>query len=112
MAAYELPNGEYKLPNAMNMNELIAEGKSPEQANKIMHERVFGVGFQRNDKGQPIEQGKGSAAQPTPQHTEALRLTEARKMQKEGGGATSEVIAAAVAAGVKAGLAAAREEQL
>lgn len=100
----------YKLPNAMTMNELLSEGKTVAQAEQIMHERVFGVGFKKDEHGKPVEQGFGSEANPTPQHMIALKLAEDRKMTKNGGGATADIIAAAVAAGVQAGLAHAAAE--
>lgn len=100
-----------KLPNAMTYQELIDEGKTPEQADQKMHERVFGVGFQRDNDGNVIEQGKGGPLQQTGSHKMALTLSEARQRKADGGGATSDVIAAAVAAGVKAGLAQAKEQE-
>ena len=90
--------------------ELIAAGKTPEQATKILNERVFGTGHQVNAKGVPVEQGRGSPSNETSQHKEALRISLERKAQAQPNNA--DVIAAAVAAGVKAGLAAAREETL
>lgn len=99
-----------KLPNALTIAELIGEGKTPEVANRIMRERVFGAGFKVNDAGQPVEQGLGSPGHETPQHKEALRLSLERKAHANPNNA--DVIAAAVAAGVKAGLAAAKDEQL
>lgn len=101
-----------KLPNAMSYDELLNEGKSPEQAKKIMAERVFGVNFPIDEKGNPIERGKGSKLQPTSQHVEALRVANDRALHKSGGGVSSDVISAAVAAGVQAGLSAAKEETL
>ena len=41
-------------------------------------EMVFGVGAQRDGKGNPIERGKGSKAQQTTQHIAALQKNEGR----------------------------------
>jgi hypothetical protein len=41
---------------------------------------VFGVGFKRDENGRPIEQGIGSASNPSPQHFAAL----AREKQRQG----------------------------
>lgn len=99
-----------KLPNALTLGELMGEGKTTSEAKRIMADRVFGVGHSHDEEGKPVEQGLGSPANPTPQHKEALRLATERKAFSQPNNA--EVIAAAVAAGVKAGLAAAREENL
>jgi hypothetical protein len=45
-----------------------------EEAKRKSTEDVFGVGFQRDRNGKPIEQGKGSAAQPTQQSIDAYVL--------------------------------------
>jgi hypothetical protein len=100
-----------KLPNALTIDELMNEGKTLEQANAIMHERVFGKGFARGEDGRVIEQGIGGPLQQTPNHLRAKEEAELRKLKADGGGATSAVIAAAVAAGVQAGLAAAKEKE-
>lgn len=108
-----------RLPNQLTKPELLAAGKSPEEADRIMHERVFGVGFKRDEDGNPIEQGKGGPLQQTGQHLEALRIAEERKKAAkpvdiaaivaaiQGASTTQmtpELIAAAVAAGVKAAM--------
>lgn len=98
-----------KLPNAMTYAEIIGAGKSPEEAKKIMNERVFGVGHETVD-GKPVERGRGSPGNETSQHKEALALAQLRKATANPNSA--DVIAAAVAAGVKAGLAAAKENDL
>jgi len=93
-----------KLPNALTRGELIGEGKTPEAADNILNTRVFGVGHKTDDKGKPIEQGMGSPGNETYQHKEALRVALERKAMANPNSA--DVIAAAVAAGVQAGLAA------
>lgn len=112
------------LPNPMTVGEMMAKGMTQAQAENKMNEMVFGVGYRRDDKGMPIEVGKGSAAQPTPQHLAALALANSRKaansnLMTPGGiaeivqavlaasaGTTvnADIIAAAVAAGVEAGI--------
>lgn len=124
-----------KLPNPLTLEELIGEGKTPEQAQHIMRERVFGVNYSKDAKGDPIENGLGSALQPTKQHLDALKIAKKREAEGSGGApldantlaaavvaavkaagpsndTSADVIAAAVAAGVKAGLAAAKEDEL
>lgn len=113
--AVEISLGEngssYKIPNPMTYDELIAEGKSPEVANRIMHEKVFGVNYAKDPDGKPIENGLGSPLNPTKQHLDALRIENERKARSGQQSTTdANVIAAAVAAGVKAGLAAAKED--
>jgi hypothetical protein len=41
---------------------------------------VFGVGFKRDSKGRPLEQGLGSEANPTPQHWQALAKYESQEV--------------------------------
>lgn len=96
-----------KLPNSLTLDELVGGGMSLEAARRVLRDRVFGVGHKVDEDGKPLEQGLGSPANPTPQHIEALRLATEKKAQTSPNSA--DVIAAAVAAGVKAGLAAARE---
>lgn len=124
-------HGSYKLPNAMTVDELISEGKSPDQARKIMHERVFGVDYPVDDKGNPIERGLGGPLQQTGPHLQALKVAREREargpmgssldadalakavvaaVQASGSSNSADVIAKAVAAGVQAGLAAAKED--
>lgn len=101
-----------KLPNPMTIQELVDGGKSVAEANEIMHQRVFGHDFKRDEDGKPIEMGIGSPGNPyKASHLAALARSEERKA-KSAGGMNAELIAAAVAAGVKAGLAAAKEEAL
>lgn len=99
-----------KLPNALTYAGLIGEGKTPEEANRIMHQRVFGADHKKDAAGKPVEQGRGAPGNETAQHKEALRLSLERKAQAQPNNA--DVITAAVAAGIKAGMAAAKEEQL
>lgn len=97
-----------KLPNSATLGELINDGNSPEQANEILHKRVFGANYKRDEDGKPVEQGLGGPLQQTSQHFQALERERERKAMA-GGRANSDVISAAVAAGVQAGLAAARD---
>lgn len=98
-----------KLPNYLTHEDLIASGRTPEQAEHIMNERVFGVGYERHpETGKPIERGFGSEKQQTQQHLNAL--AKAAEQAARTNPNSAEVIAAAVAAGVKAGLAAAKGE--
>lgn len=99
--------GTYKLPNAMTLDELVSEGRSKEDAHQIMHERVFGVGFQRDRDGNPIEKGKGSALQPTPQHHEQLKLSEMRRKMTDPA-ANAEFTAGLIKEAIAAGIAAAQ----
>jgi hypothetical protein len=46
------------MPTAMNIAELMAEGKTRAEADHIMCERVFGVGYKRDANGKPIEQAR------------------------------------------------------
>lgn len=59
-------------PHPRTESEWIAKGKTPEQARRKVTEDVFGVDYRTDTKGNPIEVGKGSAAQTTQQHREAL----------------------------------------
>ena len=111
---------EAKLPNAMNKAELIQGGMTEEQAELEMQKRVFGADVRFTEEGNPVEQGAGSKSHEaklnakgvidTP-HQKALAL-EAQRNVLVGRGQTAgaDVITAAVAAGVKAGLTAGREE--
>jgi hypothetical protein len=58
-----------------------------EEAKRKADEDVFGVGFQRDRNGKPIETGLGSASQPTVQSIEAYikEQTERRKNGPEPG---------------------------
>lgn len=101
-----------KLPNAMSKGELMNEGKSEKEADQIMHDRVFGARHARDKEGKVVETGIGSDANPLKStHLAALaRETERKAMANPN---SADVIAKAVAAGVQAGIAAAKEaEQL
>jgi hypothetical protein len=56
----------------------IDKGMSPQEAAEKEAEMVFGVGFKRDAKGNPIEVGKGSKLQHTSQHVAALQKWEGR----------------------------------
>ena len=110
--AVEITEGAntYKIPNPMTYSELINEGKSPEQAHRIMHEKVFGVNYAKDANGAPIEMGLGGPLQQTQQHKDALKVAEDRAaMAGKATNAQADIIAAAVSAGVQAGLKAAKE---
>ena len=92
---------EVKLPNHMTVEELIASGKTPEQAKHIMAERVFGKDFKLDKDGVPIEQGIGSDANPF-KSTHLAALAKAKAMKLTEGGAAPETIAAIVAAVMEA----------
>ena len=98
-----------KLPNSMSFSELVDSGKSPEEAKRIMHQRVFGDGVQFKD-GKVIEVGLGAPGHETAEHFEALALRKQREAMANPNSA--DVIAAAVAAGVKAGLASKEAEAM
>lgn len=101
-----------KLPNALTLDELVNDGKTPEQAREILAKRVFGENHKIDAQGRPIEQGHGSPAHEakmkakgaisTP-HQQALARENERKLMA-GGNANATVIAEAVAAGVRAGM--------
>jgi hypothetical protein len=94
-----------RLPNAMSAAEMIAEGRTPEQAIDEMHRRVFGAKYQRDKGGKPVEVGRGAPGNETVEHKEALAIAIERKAHANPNSA--DIIAKAVAEGVKAGLAAA-----
>ena len=99
-----------KLPNALTFEDMVANGMSAAEASDVLHKRVFGDNFRRDAEGKPIEQGMGSTLHPTPQHTEALQRANARSFNPpETIGA--DVIAKAVEAGVKAGIAHAEKSE-
>jgi hypothetical protein len=56
----------------------LNRGKTPAQAAELEEIAVFGEGFKRDAKGNPIERGKGSKAQQTSQHLAALQKAEGR----------------------------------
>jgi hypothetical protein len=56
----------------------LNSGKTPAEAAQAEAESVFGVGFKRDAKGNPIETGRGSKAQQTSQHLAALQKAEGR----------------------------------
>lgn len=102
----------YKIPNPMTVEELMAEGKTLEQAKHIMAEKVFGVNYSKDKDGNPVENGKGSALQPTQQHLDAIKVNEIRnQMAGKASSEQAEIIAKAVAAGVQMGMKAARDEE-
>ena len=58
-----------------------------EFATKKLRDDVFGEGHKVDAKGNPVENGKGSAAQPTAQHQQALEISreaEARRRMTMG----------------------------
>jgi hypothetical protein len=55
------------------------KGLSEAQAKQRCAEDVFGVGFKTDSRGRPIEQGLGSAANPTDQHFRAMEKYEGKE---------------------------------
>lgn len=105
---------EAKLPNPMTIAELIQAGKTPEEARHVMNQRVFGVDYRMDAEGNPIEQGYGSPyhlkqfPERSGSHNAALALeAQRKKLEGRNDPIGADVIAAAVSAGVQAGLAAA-----
>jgi hypothetical protein len=81
MATFESSKGGVPFPRTSN--EWMAKGYTPEQAEHRMRQDVFGHDYQTDAKGNPIERGKGSAAQPTAQHQmELVRSQEAEIARK------------------------------
>jgi hypothetical protein len=72
-------------------------GYTHEEAAELVNKEVFGHDYQKDASGNPIEQGKGSARQPTQQHFEAM-AKEAERAALTGRHLTPEAIGAAVAA--------------
>jgi hypothetical protein len=56
----------------------LNKGKTPAEAAELEEIAVFGEGFKRDAKGNPIERGKGSKVQQTSQHLAALQKAEGR----------------------------------
>jgi hypothetical protein len=56
----------------------VHKGKTPAEAAEMEAEMVFGIGYKKDAKGQPIEKGKGSKVQQTSQHLAALQKREGR----------------------------------
>lgn len=56
--------------------EWMEKGMEPAQAEHRMRQEVFGADHRTDAKGTPIEQGKGSALQPTAQHLQAKQIAE------------------------------------
>jgi hypothetical protein len=83
--------------------EVVDAMSSQERARykREMEIAVFGVGHEVDANGKPIEQGLGSAKQPTKQHFDAL-AAEAERQASMGRG-SSKIIADAVAAALAAG---------
>jgi len=77
---------------AMNVYELMAVGLTADEARREMDRRVYGENVQYDKHGRPIEQGRGSASQPTENHFQALAKYESQ-----------EISDAARAAAIKAG---------
>jgi hypothetical protein len=57
----------------------LQAGMTPAEAAEKEAESVFGVGYKKDAKGNPIEMGKGSKAQQTSQHLAALQKAEGRR---------------------------------
>jgi hypothetical protein len=54
----------------------MEKGMEPAQADHRMKQEVFGHDYRTDAAGNPVEQGKGSAAQPTQQHLMAKQIGE------------------------------------
>jgi hypothetical protein len=68
----------------MNVNELMAwDNLTQEQAEHVMNERVYGVGYQIGKDGNPIERGIGSAAQQSESHKAAVARERARQALRD-----------------------------
>lgn len=74
MANFEGVKGGVPFPRSEK--EWIDKGRSPEEARQKMRDDVFGVGHKVDATGTPVENGKGSAAQPTAQHQQALAIAQ------------------------------------
>jgi len=72
--AFTGPDGGVPFPRSAK--EWENKGYSPEQAEQRMRNEVFGHDHKADAKGNPIEQGKGSAAQQTHQHLQAMHIAE------------------------------------
>lgn len=82
----QMPMFERPLPVSRTADELRAliddeaNGELPPgtiaDLERRIAENTFGVGFKRDARGKPIEQGIGSAANPSRSHFEALRIRE------------------------------------
>lgn len=70
-------------PFPRNAGEWIEKGVPPEQAEHRMRADVFGQDYQTDAKGQPVEKGKGSAAQPTFQHQQALGIAQEAEARRQ-----------------------------
>ncbi len=63
-------NRTFTVPRTVN--DFMAMGMSSEQAQHKVRQDVFGHDYKTDAKGNPIEQGLGSALNPTSQHKAAL----------------------------------------
>jgi hypothetical protein len=67
-------------PFPRSANEWMEKGMPADQAEHRMRQEVFGHDYKVDAKGNPIETGKGSAAQVTLHHKQALeRIANARR---------------------------------
>lgn len=57
----------------MTVAEWMEKGLSHKDAVHKVNQKVFGDNYKRDSRGHPIEQGVGSAAQPTQQSIDAYR---------------------------------------
>lgn len=70
-------------PFPRNTTEWMEKGYSLQQAEQRMHQDVFGQDYQTDKAGRPIERGKGSAVQPTPQHQQALAIAQEAEISRK-----------------------------
>ena len=57
----------------MTVSEFMEKGLSHKEAVHKVNQKVFGENYKRDARGRPIEEGVGSAAQPTQQSIDAYR---------------------------------------
>src|SRR5882724_4620676 len=93
MALFQGKNGGAPFPRTEGewIEKKMSQGVDYETAQKDathkMRSDVFGHDYQIDRSGNPIERGKGSAAQPTAQHQQALQISmeaEARRQMTMG----------------------------
>jgi hypothetical protein len=70
-----------KNPSSLSavFEQSLNKGMTPAEAAEAEVVSVFGVGYKKDAKGNPIETGKGSKAQQTSQHLAALQKAEGRR---------------------------------
>lgn len=64
------------------LNPLTGDRFTPVEAEHKMRQDVFGHDYKTDAAGAPVEKGKGSAAQPTAQHENALMISQEAEMAR------------------------------